>query len=93
MNGRSSMKKDEALLPRTALQSYVTDQLIDDLDRLCIIFTKGNRTELVRQCLEIGVKHFENELKTKLILILLNELNRNQGSLIQYFVQDLIHNQ
>lgn len=62
------MKKDEALLPRTALQSYVTDQLIDDLDRLCIIFTKGNRTELVRQCLEIGVKHFENELKTKLIL-------------------------
>lgn len=62
------MKKDEKLLPRTALQSYVTDLMIDDLDRLSLKFTQGNRTEFVRQCLEIGIEEFKKQLKNKLIL-------------------------
>ena len=55
------MKKDEALLPRTALQSYVTDLMIDDLDRLSLKVTNGNRAELVRQCLQIGIDEFKRQ--------------------------------
>ena len=62
------MRKDEKLLPRTALQSYVTDQMIDDLDTLSLRFTEGNRTEFVRQCLEIGIEEFKKQEKNKLIL-------------------------
>lgn len=61
------MKKDEALLPRTNLPAYVTDQTMDDLDRLCLEFTEGNRAEFVRQCLDIGIAEFETRLKTKKI--------------------------
>jgi len=61
------MKKDEALLPRTALQSYITDAMLDSLDKLCLEFTEGNRAEFVRQCLDIGIAEFETRLKAKKI--------------------------
>ena len=62
------MKKDEALLPRTNLPAYVTDQTMDDLNRLCLVFTEGNRAEFVRQCLEIGIREFEMLLRSKKIM-------------------------
>ena len=79
------MKKDEALLPRTALQSYITDSTMDDLDKLCLEFTKGNRAEFVRQCLQIGIDEFKRQIKNKLILenaqdaIVTEDFNDNTG--------------
>ena len=79
------MKKDEALLPRTALQSYITDSTMDDLDKLCLEFTKGNRAELVRQCLQIGIDEFKRQIQNKLILenaqdaIVTEDFNDNTG--------------
>ena len=79
------MKKDEALLPRTALQSYVTDSMIDDLDRLSLKVTNGNRAELVRQCLQIGIDEFKRQVQNKLILenaqdaIVTEDFNDNTG--------------
>lgn len=69
------MKKDESLLPRTNLPAYVTDQTMADLDALAIEFTKGNRAELVRQCLDIGIEKFKNELRSKLILDSVQDAN------------------
>jgi hypothetical protein len=79
------MKKDESLLPRTALQSYVTDKTLDDLSRLCIEFTNGNRAEFVRQCLQIGIEEFEKLKKNKVILektqdaLIVEDFNDNTG--------------
>lgn len=54
-------KKDESQLPRTAIQAYITDSMKEDLDILSEQFSRGNRTEFVRQCLAIGIKDFKKK--------------------------------
>lgn len=71
------MKKDEALLPRTNLPAYVTDQTMDDLNRLCLVFTEGNRAEFVRQCLEIGIAQFEERFKNQVLIEKVRDANES----------------
>ena len=47
---------------------YVTDQTVASLDALAQKLTGGNRTEIARQCLNIGIAHFTNQLMTKVLL-------------------------
>lgn len=69
------MRKDEALLPRTNLPAYVTDEVMDTLNKLCLEFTEGNRAEFVRQCLQIGIAEFEKKKQNKLILEMTQDAN------------------
>lgn len=53
---------------RIELQTYITPEILDALDKLCLEFTEGNRAQFVKQCLEIGIREFEMLSRSKKIM-------------------------
>lgn len=53
---------------RIKLQTYITPEILDALDKLCLEFSDGNRAQFVKECLEIGIREYEMVSKSKKIM-------------------------